>query len=76
MVNLDQVMELQTHVKDRGSMRREDLLPWLFQRRRERFTLHKQAVLERLVGETVAEKGFAMLDEGEQRSGSWANRWL
>jgi hypothetical protein len=35
-----------------------------------------QAELAMLVGETVAEKEFAMLDEGEQRFRTWANRWL
>jgi hypothetical protein len=35
-----------------------------------------QAGLAMLVGETVAGKEFAMLDQGEQRFRTWANRWL
>jgi hypothetical protein len=72
MVNLDQVMDLRNHLRDHGWMHREDLAAWLLQRRRERFTPQMKAVLARLLGETVAERECAMLDQDDQRFRSWA----
>jgi hypothetical protein len=76
MVNRDQVMELRNRLRDRGWTHRGNPRPWPLQRRRERFTPRPEAGLVRLVGESVTEREFAGIDQGEQGSRSWANRWL
>jgi hypothetical protein len=70
MADLDQAMELRNHLRDHGFVHRENLPAWLLQRRRARFTPQLQAVLAKLLGEGVAEREFAMIDQDDQRSRS------
>jgi hypothetical protein len=75
-VNPDRIAELRDHLREHGLLPREELAGLLQGGGEERWTSQMRRAMGVLAGESAVAGELVIMEQDEQRCGSWANRWL